>query len=132
VRPLDAALDNVRRYLRPGGTLVAQLARGRSVHGVVNRLVPQRTASRLAYWSMRTNRARRGRVFPAHYHVCHESALRRTMSEWSHVEIVPQFTGAQYFRFSRLAAAAYLGYEEWTYRRRLANLATWYLVVARR
>jgi SAM-dependent methyltransferase len=132
VRALGVALENVRRYLRPGGTLVAQLAGGRSVHAIVNRLVPQRAAAGLAYWSMGTNRARRGRVFPAHYDLCHDSALRRALSGWSEVEIVPQFTGAQYFRWSRLAAAVYLGYEEWTYRRGLGNLATWYLVTAKR
>jgi SAM-dependent methyltransferase len=133
VRPLAAAIENVRAYLRPGGTMIAQLAGGRSVHGVANRVIPHRAARKLAHLAMRGSSYREAdSVFPAHYDHCYESALRRTLRGWSEVEIVPQFTGAQYFLWSRFATAAYIGYEEWTYRRELTDLATWYLVVATR
>ena len=131
VRPLDAALENIRRYLRPGGTLVAQLAGGHSVHALVNRVLPDRLSRAVGYWATRNAKRTKGNVFPAHYHLCHPSALRRALRNWSEVEIVPQFTGAQYFGWSRAATAAYLGYEELTYQRDLSGLATWYLVVAR-
>jgi len=133
IRPLDAALESVRRYLRADGTLVAQLAGGRSVHGIVNRAMPHALARTVAYRATRRHGHRvKGNVFPAHYHLCHPSALRRALRDWSEVEIVPQFTGAQYFLWSRPATAAYLAYEEVTYRRGMSSLATWYLVVARR
>jgi SAM-dependent methyltransferase len=132
VRPLDAALENMHRYLRRGGTLIAQLAGGRSVHGIANRMMPHSLSRKVGYWATRNAHRAKGSVFPAHYHLCHPSALRDTLRDWSEVEIVPQFTGAQYFRWSRPATAVYLSYEELTYRRRMAGLATWYLVVARR
>jgi SAM-dependent methyltransferase len=133
VRPLDAALDNVRRYLKPGGTMIAQLAGGRSAHGLANRVIPHSIARRIAHLAMRGSSYREAdSVFPAHYHLCHDAALRGAMARWSNVEITPQFTGAQYFLWSRLATAAYLSYEEWTYRRGLRGLATWYLVTATR
>jgi hypothetical protein len=113
--------------------MIAQLAGSRSVHGVANRVIPHRAARKVAYLAMRGSSHRAAdSVFPAHYHLCHDAALRRTLAGWSHVEVVPQFTGAQYFLWSRLATAAYIGYEEWTYRRALDDLATWYLVVATR
>src|SRR5918992_14177 len=37
VRPLPAALENIRRYLKPGGRMVAQLSGTFSVFGVANR-----------------------------------------------------------------------------------------------
>jgi len=40
IRPLEAALENMRLYLRPGGTMVSLLSGGRSVFTLINRLVP--------------------------------------------------------------------------------------------
>jgi hypothetical protein len=45
---------------------------------------------------------------------------------------VPFYRGATYFKFSRPLMRAYLAYESTIERRRAANLATHYLVVAKR
>jgi hypothetical protein len=48
------------------------------------------------------------------------------------VEIVPFYRGAPYFRFSRPLQRAYLAYESAIERHDRRNLATHYLVVAKR
>ena len=42
VAPLDATLDNLRTYLRPGGRMVTMLSGGLSAFGLVNRAIPRR------------------------------------------------------------------------------------------
>ena len=49
VHSVPAAVENVWRYLRPGGKVVAQLAGARSLHGLVNRAIPHRLARQIAY-----------------------------------------------------------------------------------
>ena len=70
-------------------------------------------------------------VFDAHYDHCHFWALD-VSSPVQHVQISPHYRDASYFRFSRLAQALYLGYEEWALRGKHRNLATHYLVCAER
>jgi len=130
VRPLEAALENLRRYLRPGGLLLAQLAGGRSASGLLNRVLPRRLAVEVVHRAFAIERTKET-IFPAHYDRCTKSELARMLSPWSEVEVRPQFTGAQYFNFAPLVRAAYIGLEEWTYRGRRSDSATWYLVKAR-
>jgi SAM-dependent methyltransferase len=131
VPDVPAAIENMRRYLRPGGKLVAQLAGGRSVHGLVNRAIPHSLGRRVAYRAMRrsTHRAEDS-VFPAHYDHCTPSALEPALAKWSKAEVIPQHTGVQYFLWSKYATAAYLAFEEAVRKRGWDDLATWHLIVA--
>jgi SAM-dependent methyltransferase len=127
VKPLPAALDNLRLCLRPGGHLVVQLSGRYAVFSVVARLVPDGAGTRIMHRLL-------GRppdtVFPAHYDGCHYGALEQMLGEWSVAEIVPRYKGGEYLAFSRPLQRLYLGYEEWAERGRHRNLATHYLVSA--
>ena len=125
------ALENARRYLRPGGRLVAQLAGGRSVHALVNRAIPHRLGRHVAYRAMRSSSYRAAdSVFPAIYDRCTASALEDLLGGWSESRVIAQHTGAQYFMWSKWATGLYLGLEETVSRRGWDDLATWYLVLA--
>ncbi|MGI8554393.1 MAG: class I SAM-dependent methyltransferase [Dehalococcoidia bacterium] len=125
VKPLDVALENLRRYLRPGGQLVAQMSGTFSLFGVINRLVPQR----LGLWAMKHLLDRDPEtVFPAYYDRCWYAALDRTLLLWTEREIISRYNAAGYFGFWRPLQAAYIVYEDWTYRNNHRNLATHYLI----
>jgi SAM-dependent methyltransferase len=129
VKPLDAALENVRQYLVPGGVLVAQLSGKFSAFALLNQVVPHR----VAVWAMRRLLGRDSRtVFPAHYDGCWYGALRRMTTGWSAVEIRSRYAGAGYFGFLPPLQRLYLVYENWAARRGHRNLATHYLIHARR
>jgi SAM-dependent methyltransferase len=129
IRPLAAAVENIRRYLRPGGLLVSQFSGTFSLFGLLNRIVPQR----LAVWGMKHLMYRDpDSVFPAHYDRCWDSALRRMFAPWAEVEIEPLYTGAGYLAFARPLQALYVGAEEQWARRDARNLAAYYIVTARR
>ncbi len=128
VRPVPTALHNLSRYQRPGGRFLAYLAGGRSLHAVLNRLLPNRVAKtglqRLLGRVPET-------VFPAHYDHCTYDDLRRIADvSWTTARVEPLFTGGWYFSFSPLLRAPYLAYEEWAYTGDHRNLATYYLIDA--
>lgn len=130
VRSTAVALENVRSYLKPGGTLIAQLAGAWSPFSIANRIIPERLAQTLL------NRAHERdpeSVFPARYDRCSYSALTPLLERgWSEYEVRPLFTGAGYVLFSRVLTAAYIAYEEWAYRGDRRDLAPYYLIRARR
>lgn len=128
VTDLDSAMQNLHSYLRPGGRLIAQFSGGRSAFAIANKALPDRARM----WVLtRLVGKDPGRVFPAYYDQCWDSAVRRIMQPWSEHEVVPLYVGAMpYFKFSRLARTAYLAYEEWTYRTDRRNLAAYYVVDA--
>jgi SAM-dependent methyltransferase len=130
VRSTAAALENIRSYLKPGGTLVAQLAGAWSPFSLANRLVPGDVARFLL---QRTHERDPETVFPARYDSCRHSALTGLLERsWSEYEVLPLFTGAGYVLFSRVLTAAYIAYEEWAFRRDKRDLAPYYLVRATR
>jgi SAM-dependent methyltransferase len=130
VKPLDAAVSNLRSYLKPGGVLVSQFSGAFAFFSLLNRALPERAKERLVE---RLTGRPTDDVFPARYHLCWERALRRRVfAGWSEVEVEPLYLGAEYLRFSRLLSAAYMGYEEWAAAGGHANLATHYVVSARR
>ncbi len=132
IKPLGAALDNLHAYLKPGGTLISLFSGRWSAFGVVNRLIPNAIGGRLVERSMRRQGTNQP-VFPAHYDRCTYSALTRMMtSGWSEVEIHPLFRAATYFHFSRPLTRVYLAYENAARRAGLSDLATHYLLIARR
>ncbi len=130
VKPLDVAFENLHSYLRPGGRLISQMSGTFSVFGLLNQLLPQR----VGLWTLTQLVGKHPEdVFPAHYHRCWASALQQILEPWATREVVPLYVGAMpYFRFSNLLRAVYIGYEEWTWRRGHANLASYYVVDATR
>jgi SAM-dependent methyltransferase len=125
VKPLEAAFENFRAYLKPGGTFVGQFSGTFSFFGLANRVIPDRLTAFLV--DRFTNRTARS-VFPAYYHHCWDSALRRMLGSWTRAEIVPRYTGASYLRFLPPAQWLYLRYEDWAMRSGRRNLATHYIV----
>lgn len=129
VAPLGDAISNIHAYLRPGGLFVAQLSGGRSAFALINRVIPHRVAKLVMKRLLRRDPES---VFPAMYDRCTYSALCRTLSDWSDVRIVPRYRGAQYFRFLPLLQILYVRMEDLIVRGGHKDLATHYLVVARR
>ncbi|MEA2409167.1 MAG: hypothetical protein QOE69_3286 [Thermoleophilaceae bacterium] len=129
VRPLDRAIENMRRYLRPGGGMVSRLSGGRSVSALLNRAVPHRVAVAL---EVRLRGREPESVFPAEYDRCTHSALTEMLAPWSEANVIPQHTGAYYFKFLRPLQALYLGYEEWALRGDRKDVAVYYVLSARR
>jgi SAM-dependent methyltransferase len=129
VRPLSEALENIRRYLVPGGTFVAQLSGRFSVFALVNRLIPRR----VGLWALASLLGRNPHsVFPAYYDQCWHDALVRLTSHWHSVEILPRYAGSGYLAFIPPLQRTYRLYENWLARRNYRNLATHYLISARR
>jgi SAM-dependent methyltransferase len=127
VKPLQGAIENCRRYLRPGGTFVALFSGTLSAVAVINRLVPQAVGiAAMKYLLARDPET----VFPAYYDGTWYRPLRRYFENWQSQQIVPLFRGAGYFSFSRTLQGAYLHYENWAARSNRVNLATHYLVEA--
>ena len=129
VKPLDVALENLRAYLRPGGGLVALFSGSFSAFGLINQVIP----SRLGVWAMHRLLSRPPEsVFPAYYHHCWDGRLQKILSAWSYHEVIPLYRAAGYFGFSRPLQRLYLTYEDWAMAEGHRNLASHYLVQARK
>ena len=124
---LPATVANLRGYLAPDGRLVAMLSGRFAAFALANAVLPARVGNAVA---SRVLGVPGEDVFPAHYHHCHASALRRAFRDWRSVQLVPLYRGAVYSRFAAPALAAYLRYENWADRRRIETLATHYLLCA--
>ena len=129
VKPLEAAVENMRAYLKPGGRLLAQMSGTFSAFGLLNRALPERASRWLLH--RLTGRSHES-VFTAYYDRCWYTALTRMGAGWTRFEVVPRFLGGDYFRFSRHVRAAYIGFEEWARRGEHNNLAGYYLIDATR
>jgi len=127
VKPVRAALGNLRCCLRPGGHLVVQLSGRYAIFSLVGRVVPHRAGARMM---QRLLDREPDTVFPAWYDGCYYEALEQMLGEWSVAEIVPRYKGGDYLSFSRALQRLYLGYENWAERGRHRNLATHYVVSA--
>jgi SAM-dependent methyltransferase len=129
VAPMSIALDNIYEYLRPGGVLVAGFSGAWSAFAVANRLIPQRVA-RFALQRLLARNPET--VFPAPYDSCTFSAMERALVRWSSAEIVPRYRGASYFGFFPPLQRLYVGFEDLLERGHHVDLATHYLVIARK
>jgi SAM-dependent methyltransferase len=129
VESLRPAVANLRRYLRPGGRLVAMLSGRFAAFAVAGRLLPNTVGSRVA---SRILRVKEDDVFPTRYDQCYSSALERLFADWSSLKLEPQYRGAVYFRGLGPLLPAYVTYESWAERASKANLATHYIVQAKR
>jgi hypothetical protein len=129
VKPLEAAFENIHYYLKPGGRMLTQFSGTFSIFGLINQVIP----SSVAPWALKKlTRRDPETVFPAYYHHCWSSAIARGLQDWSEVEIVSRYNAAGYWRFAKLLQKLYLKYENWAERTGRDNLATHYLVDARR
>ena len=127
---LGSALDNVRSYMRPGGTLLAQLAGGRSPFALANRLMPSRVKELILG---RAQDRPPESVFPARYDRCTYSGLRGMLvAGWSDVTVVPLHNAIGYVERWPVPRAAYVLYEEWAYRSGRHEVAPNYLIRATR
>jgi SAM-dependent methyltransferase len=131
VADLESTVSNVHSYLKPGGRFVALFSGARSVFGLINRALPDRIGSRIVDRTMKRTE-KNIPVFPAHYDRCTASRLDPMFTGWSEYELTPLYNGASYFDFLPPLRRAYLVYENAIHRRRVANLATHYLIVAER
>jgi SAM-dependent methyltransferase len=129
VAPLEVAVSNIHSYLRPGGLFVAQLSGGRSAIALINRAIPHRLAKMMMKLLLRRDPET---VFTAPYDRCTYSAISRMLEGWSDVRIVPRYCGAGYFGFAPPLQALYLRIEDLIARGKHKDLATNYLVIARR
>jgi len=129
VKPLPVAFENLRSYLRPGGSLVAHLSGTFGLFGLLSRVVPAQLTPALLERMFDRPRVT---TFPSYYHRCWASALTKIGLPWAKFDVIPRHEGARYFAFSRHVQAAYLAYEEWAGRNGHANLASYYLIVATR
>lgn len=129
VAPLAVASANIHYYLRPGGLLVVQLSGGRSAFALINRMIPDRLAKVAMKRLLRRDPES---VFPAPYDRCTYSALSQTLEDWSDARIVPRYRGAQYFGFLTPLQIPYILFEDLLVRGDHKDLATHYVVVARR
>lgn len=126
VKPLEAAFENMYRYLKPGGVMLTQFSGTWSVFGVLNRLLPHWLAVR----ALKLNGRRPRTVFPAYYHHCWIDRIEQALAPWAEPEVTPIYHGAVYFGFSHKLRRLYLLYEDWTTRH--PRLASYYRVIARR
>jgi len=129
VAPLEDAISNIRSYLRPGGLFVAQLSGGKSAFALVNRAIPHRLARMMLEQLLQRDP---DTVFPAAYDRCTYTALARMLEGWSGFRIVPRYIGAGYFSFLPALQTLYIRIEDLIVQGHHKDLATHYLVVARR
>jgi SAM-dependent methyltransferase len=129
VRPLDRAVANLQAYLRPDGHLVALFSGRFSAFGILNGLIPARVGVMLMRTLLRRDPES---VFPAYYDRCYASALESLLAGFSSVDVTPIFQGGSYFNFALPLRRVYLTFEDWVERTGRNDLATHYLVVARR
>jgi SAM-dependent methyltransferase len=129
VSPLAAAFENLRMALAPGGTMLAHLTGSNAAFALLGRLMPHWLQLRIATRLLGHNEEEK---FPTRYDRSSRRALEGMLSAWSEVEIVPFYRGAPYFGFWRPVQRAYLAYENAIEGRKRANLATHYLVIAKR
>jgi SAM-dependent methyltransferase len=129
VNPIDAALENMRRALKPGGQLVSLVPGRFAPFSLLNQILPATATQKLLQLTIKRDPTS---VFPAYYDRCWHSALKPLMAGWSEGEVTPVYASAQYLRFSRVLQAGYLGLEELTLRARRPNLASYYVISATR
>lgn len=129
IRRMDRAVSNLHTYLRPTGRFVAMLSGRLAFFALTNRLVPHR----VGVFAMNRLLGRQPEtVFPAHYDQCTYSDLQQVFRNWHDVTVLPFYRGAGYLGFSSILQRAYISYENVVARKGMRDLATHYLISARR
>jgi SAM-dependent methyltransferase len=129
VKSLDDSLNNIYSYLRPGGRFFGQLSGTFSFFALAGRVIPIGASRAILKWAQRRDPAS---VFPAYYHHCWASAIRKITPQWNKVDVIPIWGGSAYLTRSRPLLALNTAYEYWGMAGNHANLATHYIIDARR
>lgn len=129
IEHIDLAINNVRSYLKPTGTFFSVLS-GRNAHfAIINRILPERFGK----WAMKRLLNREpDSVFHAYYDRCTATDLLHIFVDWDDVLIIPEYRGASYFAFSKFLRRLYLRYENWCVANGKVDLATHYVIIAKR
>jgi 2-polyprenyl-6-hydroxyphenyl methylase/3-demethylubiquinone-9 3-methyltransferase len=126
VADLGASLENMKRYLRPGGRMVAMLSGAYSAFALIARVMPYPirvlAMERLLHMDPDAK-------FRTRYDRCTSRALNQLLDGWASHDVLALYRGAVYFTFSRILEGVYLRYEDALVRQDRATLATHYLVV---
>ena len=125
VTDLALTIENVRAYLKPGGTFAAQFSARWSIFGVINRVTPEPLRNTLL--RLGTGRSRR---FPAPYHRGYLKAFLPLFDHWAHVEVVPMYCAYGYLGRIPPLASAYRALEQGVFTK-YPNLASHYQIYAR-
>jgi SAM-dependent methyltransferase len=129
VPDMTAAIHNMRRYLKPGGRLVALFSGRYSPMALLNRGMSPSFAKRL-------NHSLLGRepdsMFIAHYDRCYASAVRTAFRDWTSVQLEPRWEAAAYFDFAMPVFQTYLAIENRMADAGWEDLATHYFLSADR
>jgi SAM-dependent methyltransferase len=120
-------IDNIYRYLKPGGAFVAMLSGRNAAFAMINRVIPEPVGK---FAMAKLLRRPPDTVFRAKYDDCTFSELIPLFERWQDVDIESHFRGAAYFRFLRPVQSAYLAYENRLLRDEELDRATHYLVRA--
>jgi SAM-dependent methyltransferase len=128
-RDLTSAAEAFRQYAKPGGWFVACLSGRNAAFAVANRILPNAVGERVVATLMRRPVET---VFPAHYDHCDERGLHHAFSGWDEVRVIPLWHGADYFTRVPGLRALYVRYENWALAGGHGNLATHYVVAARK
>jgi cyclopropane fatty-acyl-phospholipid synthase-like methyltransferase len=131
VGSLEAVLETIHGYLKPGAALVSLFSGRWSAFAVLNRLLPSGLGEAVVS-RVQGRRALNTPIFPAYYDSCSARAVETLTAHWARVTIRPLYQGATYFRFSRSLVRVYLAYENVAARMEWRNAATHYLLVAER
>jgi SAM-dependent methyltransferase len=126
---LPSAASQFHRYAKDGGWFVSCLSGRYAAFAIGNRLLPKALGSRVVAYLMRRPVET---VFPAHYDHCDERGLHEAFADWDEVHVIPLWRGADYFARLPGLRWLYLRYENWTIRHEHTNLATHYVVAARK
>lgn len=129
VAPLPAAIEHLRRALRPGGTLIAQVSGTFSFFALAARVMPHGWRSRAMATLLGSPEEEK---FPTHYDRCWASALDAELAGWATHELYALYRGATYLSMFSPLQQLYVVYEDVIARIPVRNLATHYLIVARR
>lgn len=130
VGSMKTALTNMHRWLAPGGQLIALFSGARAFFAVAGRLMPHRFRSLLL---VRATGADAEDKFPTRYDACTKSQLHHLLDgQWSAYEVSPRYRGATYLASAPWLMRAYLRYENLVAEREWADLATHYVLFARK
>lgn len=128
VRSMGDALENMYRWLSPGGQVVALFSGSRALSSVLSRILPHGVRTivmRRLYGSPPEDK------FPTVFDCCRESLLRPLLSDnWASFTIYPRYHGATYLAFAPALMRTYLAYENYIARHEVGDLATHYVLHA--
>lgn len=125
VADVPAAIENMRRYLKPGGQMVSMLSGTYGLFSLLARVMPHSTRVWVMQRYLGVNPEER---FRTHHDHCTSRDLEAVLGRWTFHEVIPLYRAAGYVSRWRSAERTYLAYENWLARRQYANLAPYYLI----